>query len=99
MKTQGNIKVGHVDSNKIAIVFFLLATSIAITASGAFFVVYSYLNQISFKVINTEISGIIFGLVVIYLGVRYFLAVVKLKNQLYLPDSKFSWSNFKKVKK
>jgi hypothetical protein len=86
------------DKHKVMIVYALYFTSMAITASGVFFSIYSYLNQITFKVINTDVSGIIFGLVVMYLGVRYFLSVQKLRVQLYDPESKFSWGNFKKQK-
>ena len=96
MKLKAGRKIGSDDKRKVAIIYGLYATAVAITASGAFFCVYSYLKDITFKVINTNVSGMIFGVVVAYLGVRYFLSVQKLKAELYEPDAQFSWSNFRK---
>jgi hypothetical protein len=79
------------------IVLSLISTCISI--SGLIFIVYSWINDISFKVLNANVPGIIFGALVTYLGVRYFLSVSKLKKELYKESSVFSWSNFKKVKK
>jgi len=79
-------------------IMVLTATAIAIISSGAFFAIFSYLNDISFKVLNTNVSGIIFGVVVIYLGVRYLISISKLKKTLFESNSTFSWSNFKKQK-
>jgi hypothetical protein len=87
-----------VDRQKIRIIYILFILSGAIAASGAFFSVYSLVNQITFKVINTNVSGAIFGLIVTYLGVRYFLSVFKLREAVYAPTAKFSWSNFRKSK-
>lgn len=86
------------DKRKILIVYALYATAAAIAVSGAFFSVYSLINNVTFKVLNTNVSGSIFGLVVLYFGVRHFLSVSKLRVQLYDPSAKFSWKNFKKQK-
>jgi len=83
---------------KKASVFVLYAVSIFICISGITFGIYSWINDISFKVINTNVSGVIFGLVISYLGVRYFLSVSKLKEELYKDTSVFSWSNFRRKK-
>jgi hypothetical protein len=88
-----------VEPKKKIIIFILFVFAVAICISGAFFSVYSYINNISFKVINTQISGIIFGAAILYLGVRYFLSLMKLKNEVYKPTSRFSWDNFKKEKR
>lgn len=88
-----------VDEKKKAIIVLLFIMAGAICASGAFFSVYSYINHITFQVINTQISGVIFGVVVFYLGIRYFLSLYNLKNELYKPTSRFSWDNFKKAKR
>lgn len=98
MKQHAETAIKTDDKRKILILYTLYITSIAITASGVFFGIYSGLNNITFKVINTDVSGIIFGLVVAYLGVRYFMSVMKLRANLYDPEAKFSWSNFKKQK-
>ena len=84
---------------KKLIIFGLSLLSLCIFLSGIMFGVYSWINDISFKVINTYVPGVIFGAVVAYLGMRYYLSVSKLKKELYKESSVFSWSNFKKTKK
>jgi hypothetical protein len=79
-------------------IMILTSTAIAIISSGVFFAIYSFVNNISFKVLNTNVSGIIFGVVVIYLGIRYLMSISKLKKALFQTNSTFSWSNFKKQK-
>lgn len=88
-----------VDRKKVVVFYTLAATALAITLSGAFFSVYSYLNNLSFKVLNTQVSGIIFGLTVVYLGIRYIKSVNTLRKELYKTTSVFSWDNFKKKAK
>lgn len=87
-----------VERGKIVIITLLSVTAFAIAASGAFFSVYSLVNQISFKVINTQVSGVIFGICVLYLGIRYLISLQRLKTELYKTTSTFSWSNFKRSK-
>lgn len=86
---------GH---SKAVIIAALYATAILIALSGAGFTVYAFLKQIHFQVFNTSLPGFIFGLLVLYLGVRYALSVQKLKTNLYAADAQFSWSNFKRHK-
>lgn len=95
MKTQSAQKVTTQDMSKKITVNLLLFMSIAISLSGVFFFFYSLIFNVSFKVINTTVSGSIFGLVVLYLGFRYFLMVGKLKKEVYGTTSRFSWSNLK----
>lgn len=87
-----------VDSRKKVLITILLIFALAICASGVFFTVYSYVNQINFTVINTQVSGIVFGLAVMYLGIRYTVSLADLRKELYKPTSRFSWDNFKKSK-
>ena len=96
MKSQ--VDVSKDFKQKAVIINLLYATTIIIILLGVFFIIYSLVNDVSFKVLNTTVSGAIFGMVVAYLGARYFLSVTKLKAELYKTTSKFSWSNFK-VKK
>jgi len=42
--------------------------------------------------------GVVFGMVILFLGIRYFLSLSKLKDEVY-KSSGFSWSNFKREKK
>ncbi len=95
---QSRTSVNYLNLKKV-IIFGLFLLSGAICLSGIIFGVYSWIYNLSFKVINTNVSGIIFGLVVAYLGLRYFMSVFKLKNELFKSTSVFSWSNFKKAKK
>ncbi|AEY65048.1 hypothetical protein [Clostridium sp. BNL1100] len=83
---------------KKAFIILLTALSAGICLSGIFFIFYSWINDITFKVINTNVSGILFGVAVVYLGFRYLLSVLKLKKELYKETSVFSWSNFRKQK-
>ena len=97
MKNQ--IGVSNNFKQKAIIINLLYATTIIIVLLGVSFIVYSMINDVSFKVINSTVHGAVFGLVVAYLGARYFLSVTKLKAELYKTTSQFSWSNFKKEKK
>ncbi len=103
LKAQGhsvqkqNNKPG-IEKSKIISIIVLMVTSIAIIAFGAAFSIYSIIDNISFTVFSSQMNGAIFGAVIIFLGVRYFLSVRKLKAEVYKSTSKFSWSNFKKQK-
>lgn len=83
-----------VSLRKKAIFAVLLLTSCAIALSGAAYGVYSILFNISFPVLNTQVSGAVFGVCVLYLGIRYLMMVLNLKKELYQPTSRFSWSHF-----
>jgi hypothetical protein len=96
MRNQTNQK--NVEREKIAAIGTLFAASIVIMLLGSGISLYSLANSISFPVLNTEVPGVLFGLPVIYLGFRYFLAVRGLKTKVYKASSQFSWNNFKKEK-
>lgn len=82
---------------KVVSVAILYSISVALIISGVFFSIYSFMTNTSFKVLNTDVSGVIFGAAVIYFGIRNILSVNKLKKELYQSTSKFSWSNFREV--
>lgn len=86
------------DKSKIFAISALYVTASAIMISGALFSAFSIMHNITFRVLTTNVHGAIFGLVVFYLGLRYFLSIQKLKNEVYKNTSRFSWSNFKKDK-
>jgi len=94
MKKQANVQA--VERKKVISIMLLFVTSLLIILVGAFFSVFSVLNNISFTVLSSQIHGAIFGLVIIFLGFRYFLSVRKLKIEVYKTASRFSWDNFKK---
>lgn len=85
--------------NKVIIMNLLTAATLVIMFLGLFFIVFSVLNEISFKVIKADIHGAIMGLLVFYLGLRYYLMVTKLKPEIYKNSAEFSWRNFKRNKK
>lgn len=99
MKRQSTVKV--IDKRKIIIVNFLYATTMIIIFLGMFFSIFSLVNHINFKILNSSVPGTIFGFLVLYLGIRYYFSVTKLKEELIKTSSKFAWKNFKgeKLKK
>lgn len=86
------------DKKKIVAITFLFVMSVIIIFIGALLGISSIVNNVSFKVLNSNIHGAVFGAVIMFLGVRYFLSVQRLKTEVYKNSSKFSWSNFKKAK-
>jgi hypothetical protein len=85
-----------IEKKKVVAVGILFAVSAAITLLGLSFSVYSVVNQVELQVMKTQIPGAVFGLIITFLGVRYFLAVLKLKTEVYKSTSSFSFGNFKK---
>lgn len=88
-------KSESVSIGKLISIYTLYIVSGSITFLGMLFSIYSLSFNISFKVLNTVVPGVIFGLIVAYLGIRYFFLVRKLKADVFKSSSHFSWSNFK----
>jgi hypothetical protein len=84
---------------KRIIVYSLYLGSLAIMFLGVFFGAFSVINNIQLKVLSTSIHGIVFGILVAYLGMKYYFMVSDFKKELYNSDIAFSWSNFKKEKR
>lgn len=84
---------------KSYIIFSLYVGSLIIMFMGIFFGAFSVINNIQLKVLSTSIHGIVFGLLVTYLGIKYYFMVTEFKKGFYENDSKFSWSNFKKERR
>ena len=93
MKSQSTVTV--TDKHKIIIVNVLYAATMIIIFLGIFFSIFSFVNHINIKVLNLSIPGAVFGFLVLYLGIKYYLSVTKLKEELLKASSKFAWSNFK----
>lgn len=83
---------------KIIIASLYLGTLI-IMFLGAFFGAFSVLKNIKLQVLNASVPGVVFGLLVTYLGIRYFFMVSDFKTGFLGSTVKFSWSNFKKEKR
>jgi polyferredoxin len=92
------IKNQQTDAVKVTAITALFAASVLIMLLGAGFAVYSYLYDVYFLVMNNQIHGAVFGIVIIFLGARYFLSVQKLKGEVYKSISRFSWGNFRVAK-
>ena len=93
MKSQNTVTVTN--KHKVIIVNFLYVATMIIIFLGIFFSIFSFVNHINFKVLNSSVPGAVFGILVLYLGVKYYFSVDKLKGELFNDSSKFSWSNFK----
>ena len=88
-----------VQKDKIILVSILYGVAAAIVLLGAAFCVYSAIFHVTFPVLTTQVSGVVFGLVVAFLGVRYLFSLQKLKAEVYKTTTAFSWDNFGKQKK
>lgn len=84
-----------VDSSKTTPIRALFITAALITAMGIGFMVFSVIANIQFPVMNVEVHGAVWGLIVMFLGVRFLFSVQRLKAEVYKSTSQFSWSNFK----
>ena len=87
-----------VKKEKRVLIALLYVVAVAIILLGASFCVYSVINNVQFAVLSSSIPGFVFGLVVIFLGVRYVFSLTKLKAEVYKSSSGFAWSNFEKTK-
>lgn len=87
-----------VDRKKVVAIGVLFLTSVAIMLFGTSIIIYSFINHVSYLVMSSNIHGAVFGTVITFLGMRYFLSVRRLKVEVYKPTSRFSWDNFKKQK-
>lgn len=97
MKNQSGVP--SVNTSKVITIYALFIFAVLIMVSGAAFSIYSIINDVHFTVLTSSVPGVLFGLVVLYLGLRYCLSVRKLKAEVYKTTSRFSWNNFKKQKR
>ncbi|AGF57583.1 hypothetical protein B0P06_004114 [Clostridium saccharoperbutylacetonicum] len=91
-----NSLISSPEKSKVITINILFITTLMIIFLGIFFSIFSLINNIHFKVLSSSISGAIFGILVLYLGIRYYLSVTKLREELYESSAKFSWRNFKR---
>jgi hypothetical protein len=83
---------------KVAMIVILYVMSVLIMLLGAGFSAYSAINGVQMQVMTSTIPGFIFGMVILFLGVRYFMSLSKLRDEV-MKSSGFSWSNFRKEKR
>ena len=87
---QGGIQMGK----RVAVSLLYMASAL-IGIMGISLIVLSQIHDVRIAVMQSSISGTVFGAVIALLGVRYFLAVGKLRKEVFKPTSRFSWNNFK----
>lgn len=92
MKSQ---TISGVDHSKTASIMALFMMAGLIILTGTVFSIFSVIRSISFSVMNHQVHGAVWGVVMVLLGIRYLLSVQKLKAKVYQSKSGFSWSNFK----
>ena len=85
-----------VDRSKSTPITALFVTAVLIFIAGAAFSIYSAIENVHFSVMNASIHGSVWGMVMMYLGVRYLVSVRKLKAEVFKSTSQFSWSHFRK---
>jgi hypothetical protein len=81
--------------NRVKSLGVLYALAVCIIVSGLVFSVYSFSSNVSFMVLRSEIPGTIFGLVFIFLGIRYFRSLQKFSKKINDSNLKFSWENIR----
>lgn len=83
---------------KVAMIIILYVLSVVIMLLGAGFSAYSAINNVQMQVMSSKIPGFVFGMVILFLGIRYFMSLSKLREEV-MKSSGFSWANFRKAKK
>lgn len=96
MKKQNPVM--EITRSKLISINILFISTLIIIFLGIFFSIFSLVNNIRFQILNSSMSGAVLGLLVLYLGIKYYLSVTKLKAELFKTSVRFSWSNFKKEK-
>ena len=82
---------------RVALILILYVMSILIILLGAGFSVYSVINNVQLRVMSSTMPGMVFGMVILFLGIRYTMSLSKLKDEVY-KSTGFSWSNFRKAR-
>lgn len=85
-------RIGFSKRLSIAVLGFVATTLIFM---GVSILVLSLINDVSFTVMGSSIHGSLWGVVIAFLGIRYFMSVLKLKQRVYQSASTFSIENFK----
>lgn len=95
---RSNAVTPSADKSRVIMIAVLYVLSVLIMLLGAGFFVYSAINNVQLQVMSSTVPGFIFGMVVLFLGFRYFMSLSKLRAEV-MKSSGFSWENFRKEKK
>ncbi|HAO61999.1 MAG TPA: hypothetical protein DCQ90_08895 [Erysipelotrichaceae bacterium] len=85
-------RIGFSKRLSIAVLGFV---ALVLVCMGVSILVLSLVNDVSFTVMGSSIHGSLWGVVITFLGIRYFVSVLKLKRRVYQSASKFSIRHFK----
>jgi len=88
-----------VGTEKLLPIITLYIVSILIILIGTAFSIFSLINNVTLPVLSSQIPGVVFGAVMLFLGLRYLLSVNKLRREVFKSTTVFSWRNFKTEKK
>ena len=83
---------------RAAMIGILYLLSVLIMLFGAGFCVYSALSNVQMQVMSSTIPGFVFGMIILFLGVRYFMSLSRLRAEV-MKSSGFSWGNFRREKR
>jgi len=83
------------DKEKLILINRLYPITIFVIFLGMFFTFYSLLNHISLNVLSISIPGMVIGFLLLFLGIKCNLSVIKMKSELSKATSNFSWSTYK----
>ncbi len=100
IQTKGSRKEGIAIHHRIGLskrlsIGVLGFVAIVLMWLGVSILVLSLVNDVSFTVMGSSIHGSLWGIVIAFLGIRYFVSVLKLKQRVYQSASRFSMRNFK----
>lgn len=76
--------------SKVALIIALYTGAGLITASGALFLAYSFIQNIQLKILNVHIPGFVVALLMLFFGVRSFISVCKLSNAMLKKPLRYS---------
>jgi hypothetical protein len=86
------------DNGKRIALAALFSVSALIVALGLAFGVYSWVYHVNYAIMSLQVPGYVFAAVIVFLGVRYFLSVIKMRRRLMETSSGFKWGNFRPEK-
>jgi hypothetical protein len=98
MVTNTKKRIPNITKDKVISIRILYGISLLIIFFGATFSIHCFSQHISYTIMSYPISGGIFGIIVVFLGIRYFFSTRKLRDSVYQQSSSFSWGNFRMKK-
>lgn len=78
---ENQLKKNNIEKEKVAAIGTLFFASVMIIIMGLAISLFSLANNINFPVMHTRVHGALFGVPVIYLGFRYFIAFRDLRTK------------------